>query len=562
MKENSTHHLTNNLADLVRKSPNVENEGVVQYLGIKEDDTKKSVALFSDGTVYFETSISEDLANDFKNKLEEFDIVKVGVGCVESARQSFFLKKFEVLGKNIESKIGNPVEYKIEDMAIKSKEETKSSEKVETEENKIETLCSPKTSSLCHDVSENNFFLETITKIEDLTSESVNFILRGKVEKKTVLKKFKAGEKDGSVFNAVISDGSSSIQVSFYHEAADEFYTLIEEEKVFAIFGGAIKPSGRFNMTKNPLSVSMEKGASIKELSNIIQIEKKLHNLVLFEEVKTKNENELVDIFGKIDNIGKISEFIRKDNSSTHKRIIELADDNENKVKVTLWGDLAVKFSHEISSLLLFTDLRVKTYQAHDLSSSISTLISDDPEKLTFAKNFLASKELSRNNNEVNSPNKITNVSQLLQIKPNDIDSYDNLSLVGHFSSSSPFVFHKGCEKAACGQKVEPFGDLFFCHSCEEVLDPFQTTPLIILSFSDVSGQIPLSFTDKNLVSAVFGRSVEDLKKQSEESPDEFDQEIKKNLQQKFKICLSVKNKSVDSQKQIVFDLISIEPTD
>ena len=216
--------------------------------------------------------------------------------------------------------------------------------------------------------------------------------IRAKVISKTPKRSFTnrtTGQPSG-VFSAELMDeAGTTIEGTFWREAADKYYDTLEDGKVYIFARGSVKPANKtYNRTRNDyclhFDASTEVEASEGDINTILRMEfVPIDQLAAFVDKKAP-----VDICGIVTSVGSLGSVKRKsDSSELSRRDITLVDRGLKTVNVTLWGSLAEGVGSEMETVaagmhrpvVAISSCRVSSYNGISVSTLSRSQVLIDP---------------------------------------------------------------------------------------------------------------------------------------------------------------------------------------
>jgi len=184
---------------------------------------------------------------------------------------------------------------------------------------------------------------QVVLPICELSPYMKKWTIKARVTEKAQLRTF-AGKTggDGKVFSAVLLDAAGGdIRASFFNEAADKFFNVLERGQCFTFSNGSIKVANRqYNTTSHRYELTFDKETIVEKCQDDASIETVKYSFLNLRTVQTKSAPCAVDICGIITNFLPEMTVTGKDGPLT-KRDITVADDSATSMTVTLWGERA-----------------------------------------------------------------------------------------------------------------------------------------------------------------------------------------------------------------------------
>lgn len=184
---------------------------------------------------------------------------------------------------------------------------------------------------------------QSILPITELSSYQTKWVIKARVTNKAPLRTFKRGEGEGKVFSVELLDAAGGeIRASFFNDAADAFFNVVQVGKCFLLGRGSIKPANKqFNSTNHRYELTFDGNALVEEAGEDEKIEAVKFSFSDLRVLQAKAVPCRVDICGIVSAFGPATAFTSKDGKDLLKREVTVVDDTASSMVVTLWGDRA-----------------------------------------------------------------------------------------------------------------------------------------------------------------------------------------------------------------------------
>jgi len=176
-----------------------------------------------------------------------------------------------------------------------------------------------------------------VMPISSLSPNCMSWRIRAKVESKANIREWDKGDKHYINFSIILSDKhGGKIEGTFWGESCHKFYPMLQEDKVYEMSGGQIKPVNRqWAKCDHNFSLSFDQNAQINEVQE--QIETRLN-------IKTIDEcmepNGTADFLVKVLSHAPMQEISTRFGLSKIKKL-NVVDKSMKSVELTLWKDQA-----------------------------------------------------------------------------------------------------------------------------------------------------------------------------------------------------------------------------
>jgi replication factor A1 len=183
-----------------------------------------------------------------------------------------------------------------------------------------------------------------VQPIDSLNPYMSRWTIKARVTSKTEMKKWSNARGDGCLFSIDLLDqGGGEIRATFFKDAAEKFFDVIQEDRCFFFSGGRLKVANKqYTSIKNNYECTFDAQAGIRPAPEDDSSQYKLQfDFVEVAALEQVEPNAIVDIIGVITDTGSCQQLTSKAGKDLVKRDITIVDKSGAEVKVTFWGDRA-----------------------------------------------------------------------------------------------------------------------------------------------------------------------------------------------------------------------------
>ena len=183
--------------------------------------------------------------------------------------------------------------------------------------------------------------------IDSLHPYLTNWRIKIRVTRRGSVRHFHNPSGEGKVFNCDLLDkDGSQIVLTCFNEAADKFYPLLETNKCLYISSGRITASKKnFTHIKNDYAIILNPQSVVEPAIDDGAIAHQLWNFVSIESIGNRKEGDFVDVCGIVTKVNEISSIMsHRYQREIRKRTINISDDSNKAIEITLWGHQAEEF--------------------------------------------------------------------------------------------------------------------------------------------------------------------------------------------------------------------------
>ncbi|CAM0958420.1 unnamed protein product [Alopecurus aequalis] len=195
-----------------------------------------------------------------------------------------------------------------------------------------------------------------VIPISGLNPYQNTWTIKARVTAKSHVKHFTYAKGPGKLFNFDLFDahGGEIRAVCFNtNPRFDQFYDLIEVDKVYLISRGPLKPAKKqYNHLNNDYEIHLDATTSIEVSSgDDSSIPRQQFNFREISGIANMDKGSMVDLLGVVTSVSPSTPFMRKNGVETQKRVLQLKDMSGCSVEITLWGDFCNAEGQQLQSL-------------------------------------------------------------------------------------------------------------------------------------------------------------------------------------------------------------------
>lgn len=341
-----------------------------------------------------------------------------------------------------------------------------------------------------------------IFPISSLNPYHNRWTICARVTSKSNIREWSNSRGEGRLFSVDLIDESGEIRATCFTDFVDKFYPLLEQNKVYYISKGNLKPANKkYSSINNDYELTFSHETTIElctEDSNLPTLQFNFREIVTIPEVQPDN---LIDLIGVCTNISDIMEITTRAGKQVSKRDISLLDQTA-AVNCTLWGKDAESFEQYAGSnpIVAIKGAKVSDFGGRSLSLLGSSVMQVDPDNLqeAFKLRGWYDKEgnaeniasISGQRGEGISTNVYKTISDIkteglgMSEKP---DYFNVIGTVCYYRKEN--CLYKACPKQECNKKVIEDGDHYRCEKCNQTYPNFKHRLILKVSVADHSGE-------------------------------------------------------------------------
>lgn len=354
----------------------------------------------------------------------------------------------------------------------------------------------------------NNPAAQNLTPIKLITPYVNRWRICGVVTAKEEMREIKTAQRgDMKVFNFEITDEQGGcIRLACFNEVAEKFYAIIQKDSMYYVAGGTVKQANkRFNGTGHDYEISLRNDSEVLPCLDREKIEQpKLSlNVVPLSKVAS-HVNECIDVIAVIDKVNEVQQLTaRKSGQPLNKRDLELIDQSETIVVLTLWGEQALNYGSEYEHQTVgIKGAMVREYNgSFSLSTMNSTRIEMNPEcnqsntlYAWYARSRPSVQATSLSMSRVGGGDiysrdlRIVDIADSLQVgKDDEKGAYFYITgLVSTLKADG--ALYKSCINEGCKKKVVEIDNQYRCEKCNITNSNYKYVLLLSVEIADFSG--------------------------------------------------------------------------
>jgi len=239
-------------------------------------------------------------------------------------------------------------------------------------------------------VYKNDATSASIMPISAINPYSSRWTIKARITSKSDIRRWSNAKGEGTLFSIDLLDSEGGeIRSTFFKDACEKFYPVLEEGQVYTFSGGTLKivQNRQYTTIKNQYELTFNVNAAIHPVHDDAGIQRQNFNFVKIDSIPNCEVGATIDLVAIVRFASDVSEITsqRQAGKVLQKRELTLVDDTMNDIRLTIWGDKATNTMYDWNSspVVAFKGLKVGDYGGRSLSASGSTSFmvnSDVPE--------------------------------------------------------------------------------------------------------------------------------------------------------------------------------------
>lgn len=210
--------------------------------------------------------------------------------------------------------------------------------------------------------------------VRELSTYIKKWEIKARVTKKAPMRTYNTERGQGKLFSVDLLDGDSSeIRASFFNQAADKFFDVLQEGEVFTFARGSVRVANKkFNNLGHSYELNFDTDAIITPMAEDASIKSIRYT---FKALGQLNDLELpatVDLMVMVKSFEPAREQTMNDSRSVTIQDLVVVDQSDCQINLTLWGDHANQPDELLTGepVVLIKGVGVRDFRGRTLSAS------------------------------------------------------------------------------------------------------------------------------------------------------------------------------------------------
>ncbi|XP_076667304.1 replication protein A 70 isoform X2 [Andrena cerasifolii] len=506
------------------------------------------------------------------NELTEFSICQINRYAISMVNNGGKQKRVMVIlsievkvpGDQVGHKIGNPSNAEPES-------DSKPALSVQpTPQQKNDTLMQKHTA---HQSSNNDV---STTPIVALSPYQNRWVIKARVVSKSNVRTWSNSRGEGKLFSMDLVDESGEIRCTAFKDQCDRFYDMIEIGQVYYISRATLKTANKqFNNLKNDYEMTLTGDSEIIPCHDAgDDIPSLQFNFIPICDVEKKEKNDLMDVLGVVKSTGDLQMLTsRTTGKEMKKKDINLVDESNTMVCLTLWGSQAEEFDGSNNPVLAVKGSRLGEFNGgKNLSIISSTVLQLDPDipeahRLRGWFNSVGRSEEAKSISKgvggaggASGPWLTFKETKDMELGFRGPDMYTIKATVSLIRIENSL--YKSCPSDTCKKKlIDQANDMYRCEKCDKEYPNFRYRLLASLSLADwTDNQWATAFSEE--AEKVLGITAQELGELQQNDNDAFLEKFGDATFKSFIFKMRVKTEVFSDENRLKATCVNISPLD
>ncbi|XP_077995285.1 replication protein A 70 kDa DNA-binding subunit-like isoform X1 [Glandiceps talaboti] len=418
--------------------------------------------------------------------------------------------------------------------------------------------------------------LAKVFPIASLTPYQNRWTIRARVTNKSKIRNWSNSRGEGCLFSMDLIDDSAEIRATAFNDQCKKYHDMVEVGKVYFITRGNLKTANRqYTSIKNDYEMSFNNETQLmpcedQDVDDIPNVQFDFKPIDTLENIEKDN---MVDVIGVCKSVGDVTTITtRATNKEVTKRDIQIVDDSEKVVSMTLWGDDAEKFDGSNNPVLAVKGARLSDFGGRSLSLLQSSVLQINPDipKAHHLRGWYdgvgCSKETQSISEQRSGGGGSTNWKNLMEVKTQNLGYGEKPD---YFTSKATVIFikkensmYKACPSAECNKKViENTDGSYRCEKCNKEYQDFKYRLLLsanVVDFAD--GQWVTCFQGQ--AESLLGQKAEYIGNLKDTNEAEFDALFQEANFKSYNFRMRIKQETYNDETRLKCSAMDVRPLD
>ncbi|CAN6336071.1 unnamed protein product [Urochloa humidicola] len=425
-----------------------------------------------------------------------------------------------------------------------------------------------------------------ITPINALSPYQVRWKIKSRVTAKTGLRHFTNAKGAGKVFSFDLLDAAGGeVRATCFNLQAEQYFDLIEVDKVYLISEGSLKPAQKkFNPLNNDYEIVVDSRTSIEiPSSDDGSIPKMQFSFRQISELENMGSGAIVDLLGIVMSVGPSAIIIRRDGTEIQKRTLQLKDMSGRSVEIIFWGkfcdaegqQLQLLCDSGLNPILALKGGLISDFNGRSVVTISTTQLKVNPDVPMAERLKQWYMAVGKTTPCVSLSQDISSICRvyvqktIAQIKDENLRRCDKPDFVSVRASISNVVSDNFCYPACtlefngkrCNKKVTRNGDwTWYCGRCNQSFENCEYKYLLLCQIMDHTGTTSAT-AFQEAGEAMLGYTAHELFiiRNVDQDEERFTEIMDEILWREYLFKLTIKEENFNGEQRVKFNIVGVE---
>lgn len=374
--------------------------------------------------------------------------------------------------------------------------------------------------------------------IASLTPYQNRWCIKVRVTQKSSIRTWSNSRGEGKLFSMNLLDESGEIRATAFKNEVDKYYEMVELNKVYFIRKATLKTADkRYSSVNNDYEMTFNSDTEMIPCNDDTDLPSLNFNFIPINKMESHQAQSMIDVVGVVKSAADLSTVTSKTTSKEiKKRDIQLVDQTEALIRLTLWGNDAETFDASGCPVLAVKGARLSDWGGRSLSALASSQIIFNPDipEAHELRGWYDRTGTSINFNEYRSDGSgggggghSTNWKTFAEVKGESLGN----EKADYYTAKGTVVFLKkencmymACPQADCNKKlVDQNNGMYRCEKCQKEYSNYKWRLILSANLVDFSDNQWITCFQETAES-ILGKTGEELGNLKENDEVGFDQ--------------------------------------